>query len=241
MSGHSKWASIKHSKGKADKQRSKVFSKLSKEISVAAKLGDKDPSMNPRLRSAIQAARSANMPKDNIERAIDKSSASNDNNFENLRYEGFGPDKIAVIVEALTDNKNRTASNIRTIFQKSGGNLGTQGSASHNFNQLGIIKIDKKEISDEQIFELAIESGADECISYENFHEIQCPMNEIYNVKKKLEKRIKNFISTEIEWIPLNSVSILKDKEESLINFFETLEEDDDVQNIFSNVQLNTI
>jgi YebC/PmpR family DNA-binding regulatory protein len=238
MSGHSKWASIKHSKGKADKQRSKIFSKLSKEISVAAKLGDKDPSMNPRLRSAIQAARSANMPKDNIERAIDKSSASNDNNFENLRYEGFGPDKIAVIVEALTDNKNRTASNIRTIFQKSGGNLGTQGSASHNFNQLGIIKIDKKEISDEQIFELAIESGADECISYENFHEIQCPMNEIYNVKKNLEKTIANFISTEIEWVPLKSVDVEKDKIDSAIEFLETLEDDDDVQNVYSNINL---
>ena len=238
MSGHSKWASIKHSKGKADKQRSKVFSKLSKEISVAAKLGDKDPSMNPRLRSAIQAARSANMPKDNIERAIDKSSASNDNNFENLRYEGFGPDKIAVIVEALTDNKNRTASNIRTIFQKSGGNLGTQGSASHNFNQLGIIKIDKKEISDEQIFELAIESGADECISYENFHEIQCPMNEIYNVKKNLEKTIANFISTEIEWVPLKRVDVEKDKIDSAIEFLETLEDEDDVQNVYSNINL---
>ena len=238
MSGHSKWASIKHSKGKADKQRSKVFSKLSKEISVAAKLGDKDSAMNPRLRSAIQAARSANMPKDNIERAIDKSSANNENNFENLRYEGFGPDKIAVIVEALTDNKNRTASNIRTIFQKSGGNLGTQGSASHNFNQLGIIKIDKKEISDEQIFELAIESGADECISHEDFHEIQCPMNEIYNVKKNLEKTIANFISTEIEWVPLNSTDVEKDKIESAIEFLETLEDDDDVQNVYSNINL---
>ena len=199
MSGHSKWASIKHSKGKADKQRSKIFSKLSKEISVAAKLGDKDPDMNPRLRSAIQAARSANMPKDNIERAIDKSSINSQSTFENLRYEGFGPDKIAVIVETLTDNKNRTASNIRTIFQKSGGNLGTHGSAAHNFNQLGIIKIDKKEISDEKILDLAIESGAEECISYDDFHEIQCAMNEIYSVKKKLEKKISNFISTEIE------------------------------------------
>ena len=149
MAGHSHWAGIKHKKGKADKQRSKIFSKLSKEITVAAKLGDKDPSMNPRLRSAMQAARSANMPKDNIERAIDKSSAGAGVNFENLRYEGFGPDKIAVIVETLTDNKNRTASNIRTIFQKNGGNLGTQGSASHNFNQLGVIKIDKKEITDD--------------------------------------------------------------------------------------------
>ena len=182
MAGHSHWAGIKHKKGKADKQRSKIFSKLSKEITVAAKLGDKDPDMNPRLRSAIQAARSANMPKDNIERAIDKSSINTESSYENLRYEGFGPDKIAVIVEALTDNKNRTASNIRTIFQKSGGNLGTQGSASHNFNKIGIIKVDKKEISDEEIFDLAIDSGAEECITDEEHHEIQCSDTEIYNV-----------------------------------------------------------
>ena len=237
MAGHSHWAGIKHKKGKADKQRSKIFSKLSKEITVAAKLGDKDPAMNARLRSAIQSARSANMPKDNIERAIDKSSVNTELNFENLRYEGFGPDKVAVIVETLTENKNRTASNIRTIFQKAGGSLGTQGSASHNFNQLGIIKIDKKEISDEHIFELAIEAGADECKSNDDFHEIQCPVNEIYNVKKELEKKITNFISTEIEWIPLNSVEISKEKSESLINFFDSLEEDDDVQNFYSNAK----
>jgi len=236
MAGHSHWAGIKHKKGKADKQRSKIFSKLSKEITVAAKLGDKDPTMNPRLRSAIQAARSANMPKDNIERAIDKSSAASGINFENLRYEGFGPDKIAVIVETLTDNKNRTASNIRTIFQKSGGSLGTQGSASHNFNQVGIIKIDKKEISDENIFELAIESGADECVSHNEFHEIQCSINDIYNVKKKLEKVISNFISTEIEWIALNNVCVEKDRQETVIEFLETLEDNDDVQNVFSNI-----
>ena len=239
MAGHSHWAGIKHKKGKADKQRSKIFSKLSKEITVAAKLGDKDPAMNPRLRSAVQAARSANMPKDNIERAIDKSSAATGANFENLRYEGFGPEKIAVIVETLTDNKNRTASNIRTIFQKSGGSLGTQGSASHNFIQLGIIKIDKKEVSDERILELAIEAGANECISSDNLHEIHCPVSEIYNVKKELEKEINNFISTEIEWVPLNSVKISKEKNEDLINFFETLEDDDDVQNIYSNAKLS--
>ena len=239
MAGHSHWAGIKHKKGKADKQRSKIFSKLSKEITVAAKLGDKDPAMNPRLRSAIQAARSANMPKDNIERAIDKSSANTEVNFENLRYEGFGPDKIAVIVETLTDNKNRTASNIRTIFQKNGGSLGTQGSASHNFNQVGIIKINKNEISDEQIFELSIDAGADECISNSEYHEVQCPMNEIYNVKKKLEEKISNFISTEIEWIPLNSVDISKDRQEDIIQFLGTLEDDDDVQNIYTNVKFN--
>jgi len=239
MAGHSHWAGIKHKKGKADKQRSNIFSKLSKEITVAAKLGDKDPAMNPRLRSAIQAARSANMPKDNIERAIDKSTANTEANFESLRYEGFGPDKIAVIVETLTDNKNRTASNIRTIFQKNGGSLGTQGSASHNFNQIGIIKIDKNEISDEQIFELSIDAGADECVSNSEYHEIQCPMNEIYNVKKKLEEKISNFISTEIEWIPLNNVQISKDRQEDIIEFLETLEDDDDVQNIYTNVKFN--
>ena len=237
MAGHSHWAGIKHKKGKADKQRSKIFSKLSKEITVAAKLGDKDPSMNPRLRSAVQAARSANMPKDNIERAINKSSMNTELNFENLRYEGFGPEKVAVIVETLTDNKNRTASKIRTIFQKAGGSLGTQGSASHNFTQLGIIKIDKKEISDERVFELAIEAGAEECKSNDNFHEIQCAINEIYNVKKELEKEINNFISTEIEWLPLNSVEISKEKKDDIINFFELLEDDDDVQNFYSNAK----
>ena len=237
MAGHSHWAGIKHKKGKADKQRSKIFSKLSKEITVAAKLGDKDPAMNPRLRSAVQAARSANMPKDNIERAIDKSSAASGANFENLRYEGFGPKKIAVIVETLTDNKNRTASNVRTIFQKSGGSLGTQGSASHNFNQLGVIKIDKKEISDEDILELAIEAGANECKSDEEYHEIQCSINDIYNVKKELEKKISNFISTGIEWVPLNAAEISEEKKKELISFFETLENDDDVQNIYSNAK----
>ena len=239
MAGHSHWAGIKHKKGKADKLRSKIFSKLSKEITVAAKLGDKDPSMNPRLRSAIQAARSANMPKDNITRAIDKSSANTETNFENLRYEGFGPEKVAIIVEALTDNKNRTASKIRTIFQKAGGSLGTQGSASHNFNQLGVIRIDKKEISDENVFELAIDAGADECKSNNEFHEIQCKVSEIYNIKKELEKKITNFISTEIEWIPLNSVKVSKEKNEELTNLLENLEDEDDVQNIYSNAKFN--
>ncbi len=237
MAGHSHWAGIKHKKGKADKQRSKVFSKLSKEITVAAKLGDKDPAINPRLRSAIQAARSANMPKENIERAINKSTINSELNFENLRYEGFGPEKVAVIVEALTDNKNRTASKIRTIFQKAGGSLGTQGSASHNFKQLGLIKIDKNIISDERIFELATEAGADECKSNNEYHEIQCKVNEIYSVKKELEKEIDNFISTKIEWLPLNNVKISKEKKNDLINFFELLEEDEDVQNIFSNAK----
>ena len=237
MAGHSHWAGIKHKKSKADKQKSKIFSKLSKEITVAARLGDKDPSINFRLRSAIQAARSANMPKDNIIRAIDKSSNNIELNFENLRYEGFGPDKVAIIIDTLTDNKNRTASKIRTIFQKAGGSLGTLGSASHNFKQLGVIKIDKNEISEENLFELAIEAGANECYSNSSIHEIHCETNEIYNVKKNLEKKIDNFISTAIEWIPINSVKISKEKKEELIILFDALEDDEDVHNFYSNVE----
>ena len=181
MAGHSHWAGIKHKKGKADKQRSAIFSKLSREITVAAKLGDKNPDMNSRLRSAIQAARSANMPKDNIERAIDKSSIAADSNFENIRYEGFGPAKTAIVITTLTDNKNRTASNLRTIFQKHGGGLGTQGSASHNFLQLGVIKIDKGEIDEEKVFNLATDAGASDCIFHENYYEIHTNNDEIYD------------------------------------------------------------
>ena len=237
MAGHSHWAGIKHKKGKADKQRSKIFSKLSREITVAAKLGDKNPDMNARLRSAIQTARSANMPKDNIERAIDKSSVSADSNFENLRYEGFGPCKTAVIVETLTDNKNRTVSKIRTLFEKNGGALGTQGSASHNFKQLGVIKIEKKEASEEKIFELAIDSGAKECISDNEYHEIHTNINEIYEVKKKLENEIPNFVSTELEWLPLNLVSLNGDNKDNMIKFLEALDDEDDVKNIFTNAK----
>ena len=235
MAGHSHWAGIKHKKGRADKERSKIFSKLSREITVAAKLGDKDPLMNSRLRSAIQAARSSNMPKDNIERAIDKSKSLNQSNFEKIRYEGFGKDKVAIIVEALTDNKNRTASKLRTIFQKNGGNLGTQGSAAHNFKQIGIIRIDINEIKDDKIFELAIEAGADECFSLENFHEIHCGSEDIYSIKKKIESDVENFISTEIEWLPLNKVFSKGENAEDIKKLLEFLDDEDDVQRVYSN------
>ena len=238
MAGHSHWAGIKHKKGKADKARSNLFSKLSREITVAAKLGDKNPDMNSRLRSAIQSARSSNMPKENIQRAIEKSQISNASNYESMRYEGFGPKKVAVIVETLTDNKNRTASNLRTIFQKSGGNLGTQGTASHNFKQIGIIKIDRSEASEDKIFELSLNSGANECFSNEYLHEIQCDKNEIYNVKKKLEKNISNFLSTEIEWISISKKEVSAVEKEEVLNFLEILEEDDDVQNVYTNANL---
>ena len=240
MAGHSHWAGIKHKKGKADKLRSNLFSKLSREITVAAKLGDKDPDMNARLRSAIQAARSANMPKENIKRAIDKSSTNTNENYDSLRYEGFGPDKIAVIIETLTNNKNRTASSIRTIFQKYEGVLSTQGSASHNFNQIGVIKIDKNEIQEEEMLELAINSGADECISQDEIYEIQCEKNKIYNVKKEIEKKIKNFISTEMEWKPLIEKEVNENKIDTISDFMEALENNEDVQKIYTNLKFVT-
>ena len=235
MAGHSHWAGIKHKKGKADKQRSAMFSKLSREITVAAKLGDNNPDMNSRLRSAIQAARSANMPKDNIERAIDKSSIEADSNFENIRYEGFGPAKTAIVVITLTNNKNRTASNIRTIFQKHGGGLGSQGSASHNFIQQGVIKISKAEMEEEKIFNLATDARANDCIFHEDYYEIHTNKDEIYDVKNIMEKEISNFISTEIEWTPKNKINLNNENKEKMIKFLEILDNDDDVQNIFTN------
>jgi len=238
MAGHSHWAGIKHRKGRADKQRSKIFSKLSKEITVAAKLGAKDPDSNPRLRSAIQSARTANMPKDNIERAINKSEINKDINYSNIVYEGFGPEKIAVIIETLTDNKNRTASNIRTIFQKNGGNLGTSGVASHYFKQVGIIRIDKKKISDNDILELATNAGAEDCFSNESYHEITTIKENFYKVKTEIEKKIQEFSSFGIEWIPKNKISLDKEKTKSVINFLEILEEDNDVQQVYANLEI---
>ena len=238
MAGHSHWAGIKHKKGRADKIRSKIFSKLSREITVAAKLGDKNPEMNPRLRAAIQSARAANMPKDNIDRAIDKSDAGDQSNFDSIRYEGFGPKNIAVIVDTLTDNKNRTASAIRTIFQKNGGTLGTQGSSSHNFKQTGVIKIDYNLVSEDEILDMALNSGADDCISYtSDFHEIHCEKDEIYKVKKNLETNIRSFISTGIEWITIIFNEIYKNDKENIISFLDSLEDNDDVQNVYTNVK----
>ena len=239
MAGHSHWAGIKYKKGRADKQRSKIFSKLSKEITVAAKLGSKDSDTNPRLRSAIQAARIANMPKDNIERAISKSEINKNLNYNNLIYEGFGPEKIAIMIETLTNNKNRTAANIRNIFQKFGGNLGGLGVASHQFKQVGVIRIDKKKISDNDILELAINGGAEDCFSNGLYHEVITTKDNFYKVKLELEKKIEEFISAGIEWLPINKISLDKEKTKSLINFLETLEQDDDVQNVYANLAID--
>ena len=238
MAGHSHWTGIKHRKGRADKQRSKIFSKLSKEITVSAKLGSKDPNMNPRLRSAIQAARTENMPKGNIERAMNKLEMNKNLNYSNLTYEGFGPEKIAIIIEALTDNKNRTASNIRTIFQKFGCNLGESGAASHQFKQAGVIKIDKKKISDNEILELAINSGAEDCLSNGQHHEVITSKDNFYKVKLEIEKKIQEFVSSGIEWLPRNKISLDSEKTKTVLNFLETLEDDDDIQHVYANLEI---
>ncbi len=239
MAGHSHWAGIKHKKSRADKQKSKIFSKLSKEITVAAKSGSKDPDTNPRLRSAIQSARTVNMPKDNIERAIKKSEANKNLNYNSLIYEGFGPEKIAIIVEALTDNKNRTASNIRKIFQKFGGNLGESGVASHQFKQAGVIRIDKKKISNNDILELAINAGAEDCSSNDQYHEVITAKDNYYKVKLEIEKKIQEFITSGIEWLPINKISLNQEKTKSVLNFLEILEDDDDIQHVYTNLEIN--
>ncbi len=238
MAGHSHWAGIKHKKGRADKERSKIFSKLSREITVAAKLGDKDPNMNPRLRTAIQAAKQANMPKDNISRAISKSEISDNKNYENLRYEGFGPYNTALVIETLTDNKNRSASSIRTVLQKNGGRLGESGSTTHLFNSCGIIHIEKDKISEEEAFEIAINSGAKDCLKINDFHEIVTKKEDFYKIKTSLENKIDNFAYSAIEWRAVNYLNLNKEQSKKMIEVLSALEELDDVQNIFTNANL---
>ena len=237
MAGHSHWAGIKHKKGRQDKERSKLFSKLSREITVAAKIGEKDPDMNPRLRSAIQAAKQSNMPKDNINRAISKSETNTGENFENLRYEGYGAFNTALIIETLTDNKNRTASTIRTILQKNGGRLGENGSTSHLFYNCGVIRIENKNLSNDDALELAINSGANECESSNEYHEIISEMKDFYKVKSKIENKISNFIYSGIEWRAHNVLKLSKEQKEKVVIMLESLDEIDDIQNIFINCE----
>ena len=241
MAGHSHWAGIKHKKGRADKERSKIFSKLSREITVAAKLGDKDPDMNPRLRTAIQAAKQANMPKDNISRAISKSEMSGDKNYESLRYEGFGPANIALIIETLTDNKNRSASSIRTVLQKKGGRLGETGSTSHMFFNCGVLDINKDKIKEDELFEIAINAGAKDCLTLESIFEVITEKEDFYKVKIELEKKIDSFEYSSIEWRPLNLIELDKDQSNNVAEVLTSLEDLDDVQNIFTNANLKNL
>ena len=241
MAGHSHWAGIKHKKGRADKERSKIFSKLSREITVAAKLGDKDPSMHPRLRTAIQAAKQANMPKDNISRAISKSQISDDKNYESLRYEGFGPSNVALIIETLTDNKNRSASSIRTVLQKKGGRLGETGSTSHMFFNCGVLHVNKSKIAEEEIFDISINAGAKDCLSLKNIFEVITEKEDFYKIKTVIEKKIDIFDYSSIEWRPINYVDLDKAQSNSVVEVLTSLEELDDVQNIFTNANLKNL
>tara|TARA_B100000963_G_C22612259_1_gene665463 strand:+ start:508 stop:1230 length:723 start_codon:yes stop_codon:yes gene_type:complete len=240
MAGHSHWAGIKHKKGRADKERSKIFSKLSREITVAAKLGDKNPTMNPRLRTAIQAAKQANMPKENISRAISKSEISGDKNYENLRYEGFGPFNTALIIETLTDNKNRSASSIRTVLQKNGGRLGETGSTSHMFDSCGIIHIERNKISEDEAFEIATNLGAKDCVNKNHFHEIVTIKEDFYKIKTEFEKKIDSFAYSAIEWRAVNYLNLNIEQSKKMIEMLSALEELDDVQNIFTNANLES-
>jgi len=240
MAGHSHWAGIKHKKGRQDKERATIFSKLSREITVAAKLGDKDPDSNSRLRSAIQTAKQFNMPKDNIERAINKSEMSLDENYQNLRYEGFGPFNVAFVIETLTNNKNRTASNIRTILQKNGGRLGESGSTLHLFFTCGVIHVSKDKFSDEKILEIAINAGAKDCNSKLDYHEILSKKEDFYKVKSEIEKKVENFSYSGIEWRAHNFLSLSKEKSEKINQILESLDKDDDIQNVFINCKSNS-
>ena len=240
MAGHSHWAGIKHKKGKADKQRSKLFSKLSREITVSAKLGLPEVDFNPRLRSAVQAAREANMPKDNILRAIKKAQGPNeDSNYEKSQYEGFGPGGVAFIIEALTDNKNRTVTNLRSLFEKNGCSLGVEGSVSYQFDEVGQIKVKKELISDEDIFSQSIEAGAEDCISGDQYHEIFCKKENFNDVRTSIESKIKDLSFAGIIWKAKNLVPINKDIFEKIIDFIDLLEDDEDVQNVYTNFDVD--
>ena len=239
MAGHSHFKNMMHRKGRADKIRSKLFTKISREITVSAKLGTPEPEMNPRLRAAVQLARAANMPKDNIERAIKKSQGNIDNSYEFSRYEGFGPGRTGVIIEVLTDNKNRSVSNIRTIFQKFGGILGETGSVSYQFEQIGQIKIKKELMSANDALELAINAGAEDCVTTDLHHEINCKKEEFNSVREQIEKKIKDLSFAGLIWNPLSKVNLDKETFAKVVNFLDQIEDDDDVQNVFTNFEVD--
>jgi YebC/PmpR family DNA-binding regulatory protein len=239
MAGHSKFKNIMHRKGAQDKKRAAMFSKLSREITVAAKMGTPDPDMNPRLRAAVLAARAQSMPKDNIERAISKAAVGEGDNYEEIRYEGFGPGGVSLIVEALTDNRNRTATNIRTAFSKNGGNLGASGSVSHGFERLGLITFPASTGSADEVFEAAIEAGAEDVQSSEDGHEIWTAQEDLHEVAKGLEKLLGEPESTKLAWRPQTPVEVGEEEAGSLLKLIDSLDEDDDVQTVWGNYEVS--
>jgi YebC/PmpR family DNA-binding regulatory protein len=239
MAGHSQFKNIMHRKGRKDAVRSKLFGKLAREITVAAKLGLPDPAINPRLRAAIIAARAENMPKDNIERAIKKASGSEAENYEEIRYEGYGPGGVAVIVEVLTDNRNRAAGDVRATFTKSGGNLAETGAVSFMFDHVGVIEYDAKVASAEAMFEAALEAGADDVVSSADSHEIYAAQDHFGSVARALEAKFGEPRKAALVWRPQNTVAVDDEQGEKVLRLIESLNEHDDVQNVYANFDVS--
>jgi YebC/PmpR family DNA-binding regulatory protein len=239
MAGHSQFKNIMHRKGRQDKARSKLFSKLAREITTAAKLGLPDPGMNARLRAAILAARAENMPKDGIERAIKKSQGGDAENYEEIRYEGYGPGGVAVIVEVLTDNRNRTAGDVRATFSKNGGNLAETGAVSFMFEHVGVVEYDAAKASADQMLEAAIEAGAEDVTSHEGGHEIYTAPDSLRDVARALEARFGDPRKAALVWRPKNTIAVDDDKGEQLLGLLESLNEHDDVQNVYANFEVS--
>ncbi len=239
MAGHSQFKNIMHRKGRQDKLRAKLFSKLGREITVAAKMGMPDPEFNPRLRAAIIAARAENMPKDNIERAIKKSQGGDSENYDEVRYEGYGPGGVAIIVEVLTDNRNRTAGDVRSAFTKNGGNMAETGAVSFMFDHVGIVEFNADVASADAMLEAAIDAGADDVVSGENGHEIYTAQDALAEVSKALEARFGEPRKSALIWKPQNTLSVDDEQGEKLLRMIEVLEESDDVQNVYANFELS--
>ncbi len=238
MAGHSKFKNIMHRKGAQDKKRSKLFSRLAKEITVAAKIGAPDPDQNPRLRLAIQEARANNMPKDNIDRAIKKSQGGDAESYDEIRYEGFGPAGIGLIVEAMTDNKNRTASDVRTIFSKNGGNLGETGSVSFMFDRVGCVTYPAEIADADSVLEAAIEAGAEDCQSGDEAHEIFCADTDLSDVASALTDDFGDPQSARLIWRPQNTIEVSGDAVNTLMKLLDSLDDNDDVQNVYANFDI---
>jgi len=239
MAGHSQFKNIMHRKGRQDAVKSKLFGKLAREITVSAKIGLPDPAMNPRLRAAIMAARAENMPKDNIERAIKKALGGDADNYEQIRYEGYGPGGVAVIVEVLTDNRNRAAGEVRASFTKSGGNLAETGAVSFMFDHVGVIEYDAKTASAETMFEAALEGGADDVVSSENGHEIYAAQDRFGSVAKALEAKFGEPRKAALEWRPQNTVAVDDEQGEKVLKLLENLNDQDDVQQVYANFEIS--
>ena len=239
MAGHSQCKNIMHRKGRQDAQKSKLFGKLAREITVSAKLGLPDPAFNPRLRAAILAARAENMPKDNIERAIKKASGSDQESYDEIRYEGYAPGGVAVIVEALTDNNNRTAGEVRSIFTKAGGNLATTGAVSFMFDHVGVVEYDAVKASADEMVEAAIEAGAEDVISDESGHQIITTTDTLHEVAKTLEAKFGEPRKSGMVWKPQNTVAVNDEAGEKILKLMEALDESDDVQNVYANFEVS--